>query len=120
MTTGPIVLAGGGHSHALLVRRWAMQPKLRPKRLITLVSRASTTIYSGMMPGVIAGLYSQEQSEIDIRQLCNKAKVSFIQAEITGLDLNRQQLTLLNRPAVRYGILSLNVGGITNLSLIHI
>ena len=114
MTTGPIVLAGGGHSHALLVRRWAMQPKLRPKRLITLVSRASTTIYSGMMPGVIAGLYSQEQSEIDIRQLCNKAKVSFIQAEITGLDLNRQQLTLLNRPAVRYGILSLNVGGITN------
>ncbi len=113
MTTGPIVLAGGGHSHALLLRRWAMQPELRPRRLISLVSRASTTIYSGMMPGVIAGLYSREQSEIDIRQLCNKAKVSFIQAEITGLDLNRRQLTLLNRPAIRYGILSLNVGGIT-------
>ena len=114
MNTGPIVLAGGGHSHALLLRRWAMQPKLRPKRLITLVSRASTTFYSGMMPGVIAGLYSQDQSEIDIRQLCNEAKVSFIKAEITGIDLNRQQLSLLRRPAIRYGILSLNVGGITN------
>ncbi len=52
-----LVLAGGGHSHALLLRRWAMHPHKRPPGLITLVSRSSTALYSGMVPGLIAGLY---------------------------------------------------------------
>ena len=53
-----LVLAGGGHSHALLLRRWAMRPEKRPDGLIILVSQSSTTLYSGMIPGLIAGRYS--------------------------------------------------------------
>ena len=40
-----LVLAGGGHSHALLLRMWAMDPKRRPAHtLISLVSRHSTAL----------------------------------------------------------------------------
>ena len=54
MTTGETALAGGGHSHALLLKRWAMRPERRPKKSITLVNRCSTALYSGMVPGLIA------------------------------------------------------------------
>lgn len=30
VTTKQLVLAGGGHSHALVLRLWAMHPKRRP------------------------------------------------------------------------------------------
>ena len=35
---GPLLLAGGGHSHALLLKRWAMQPQLRPDRMVVLIN----------------------------------------------------------------------------------
>ena len=87
-----LVLAGGGHSHALLLRRWAMHPRQRPKGLITLVNRSSTTLYSGMVPGLIAGLYKRDQVAIDLRRLATEAGVAFDEAEIKGLDVNCQDL----------------------------
>ena len=59
---GVLLLAGGGHSHALLLKRWAMRPERRPQQSITLVSRSSTGLYSGMLPGLIAGLYQRANS----------------------------------------------------------
>ena len=70
-----LLLAGGGHSHALLLKRWAMQPQRRPPQNITLVNRCSTTLYSGMVPGLIAGMYQRDELAIDLRQLCDRAGV---------------------------------------------
>ena len=83
---GVLVLAGGGHSHALLLRRWAMQPNRRPQHSIVLVNRTSTALYSGMVPGLIAGIYKRNELAIDLRQLCERAGVAFIEAEITGVN----------------------------------
>ena len=47
MTTGgTLLLAGGGHSHSLLLKRWAMRPEQRPQQSITLINRRSTALYS--------------------------------------------------------------------------
>lgn len=82
-----LLLAGGGHTHALLLRRWLMRPALRPPATaVVLVSRHGQAVYSGMVPGVVAGLYRPEQAVIDLRQLCRRAGVRFVQAEIVGLD----------------------------------
>jgi len=109
-----LVLAGGGHSHALLLRRWLMRPWLRPvDTAVFLVSRCSTALYSGMVPGLVAGLYSREQASIDLRQLCRRAGVAFIQAEITGLDPAAGALHLQQRPPLRFDRLSLDVGAVT-------
>ena len=86
-SAGPLLLAGGGHSHALLLKRWAMQPRLRPDRLIVLINRCSTALYSGMVPGLIAGVYQRDELAIDLRQLCDRAGVAFMAAEIQGLSL---------------------------------
>jgi selenide,water dikinase len=61
--SGPLLLAGGGHSHALLLKRWAMTPQLRPKRGVVLVNRHPTALYSGMVPGLIAGIYRRGRAE---------------------------------------------------------
>ena len=108
-----VVLAGGGHSHALVLRRWAMQPSKRPSVLITLVSRTSTALYSGMVPGLIAGIYQRDQVEVDLRDLAEQAGVALVVAEIRGLDLQNQELHLDQRPALPYERLSLNLGAVT-------
>ncbi|NOL48003.1 bifunctional selenide/ water dikinase / oxidoreductase fusion protein [Synechococcus sp. MIT S9220] len=108
-----LVLAGGGHSHALVLRSWAMQPSKRPSELITLVSRTSTALYSGMVPGLIAGIYQRDQVAIDLRDLANQAGVALVVAEITGLELQDHQLQLDQRPALPFEHLSLNLGAET-------
>ena len=91
MTTGgTLLLAGGGHSHSLLLKRWAMRPERRPQQSITLINRSSTALYSGMVPGLIAGIYQQDELAIDLRQLCDRAGVAFVEAEITGLNPERK------------------------------
>ena len=112
-TAGALVLAGGGHSHALLLKRWAMQPHRRPDRRIVLVNRHGSALYSGMVPALIAGIERSEAVEIDLRQLCDRAGVAFLQAEITGVEVQLQKLHLHNRPPLTYGLLSLNVGAIS-------
>ncbi|EDY38674.1 selenide,water dikinase [Cyanobium sp. PCC 7001] len=111
---GHLVLAGGGHTHALLLNRWAMGRGRRPRPgEVSLVSRHSTALYSGMVPGLVAGLYAHHEAAIDLRQLCRRAGVAFIQAEIVGLDPGEQSLLLEGRPALRWDWLSLDVGSVT-------
>uniref|UniRef100_UPI0035197BE7 hypothetical protein n=1 Tax=Nioella sp. TaxID=1912091 RepID=UPI0035197BE7 len=50
-----IVLVGGGHTHALVLRMWAMAPL--PGVRLTLVNPGPTAPYSGMLPGHVAGHY---------------------------------------------------------------
>ena len=109
-----LVLAGGGHTHALLLRRWLMRPRLRPAHtLVTLVSRSSTAFYSGTLPALVAGLIAAEDSAIDLRRLCALAGVTFLRAEIVGLDPVARELRLEGRPPLRFDRLSLDVGAVT-------
>jgi len=110
-----IVLVGGGHSHALLLRHWAMQPV--PGVRLTLVSRDVLTPYSGMLPGFVAGHYSFNDIHIDLLRLCAWAGVRFIAAEMTGIDLTAQTVQLAGRPAVSYDVLSLDTGSTPSLDI---
>ena len=109
-----LLLAGGGHGHALLLKRWAMRPMDRPRAAIALVSRQGATLYSGMVPGLVGGVYARPDCLIDLRDLCRRAGVCFIQAEIHGIDLQRRLLRLQGRPPLAWDSLSLNVGAVSN------
>ncbi|MBD2548697.1 selenide, water dikinase SelD [Microcystis elabens FACHB-917] len=118
MTAAPerhlLVLAGGGHSHVLVLRRWLMRPRTRPPHTrLTLVSRHGTALYSGLLPAVVAGLEPPEAAAIDLRRLCTLAGVVFVQAEITGLDPLARELRLAGRPPLRFDRLSLDLGAVT-------
>ena len=108
-----LVLAGGGHTHALMLRKWAINQKLKPNGLIILVSKHSRTLYSGMLPGLISGIYDSEDLEIDLQRLCSKCNISFIRAEIVGLEIEEKKLILANRAPLSFTHLSLNIGAIS-------
>ncbi len=103
-----LVLVGGGHTHALALRMLAMKPIAGLR--ITLVSPASHTPYSGMLPGLVAGHYCFEQTHIDLARLCQWAGVRFLTAEVTALDPIKQQLSLAGRPPIDYDLVSIDIG----------
>lgn len=113
MSNQQIILAGGGHSHALVLRKWAMNTRLRPEGTITLIDRNSITLYSGMLPGLIAGHYKKNDLSIDLRAWSARAGVAFIMAEIVGVDLRRNLILLDGRPPIYFSILSLDIGSET-------
>jgi selenide, water dikinase len=104
-----LLLAGGGHTHALVLLRWLMRGE-RPPGAITLVNRASTALYSGMLPGLVAGVYALEECSIDLRRLCSAVDVTLVIAEITGLELANRRLLLADRPPLIWDWLSLDLG----------
>ncbi len=111
-----IVLVGGGHAHALVIRMWAMNPL--PGARLTLISPQAWTPYSGMLPGLLAGHYRFEETHIDLGRLCAWAGVRFIQAEVTALDPARQTLSLSDgRPPIGYDALSLDIGSTPDTSI---
>ena len=103
-----LVLAGGGHSHVIFLRMLAMQPI--PGLKVTLISPETSTPYSGMLPGLIAGHYNRDEVYIDLVPLCQFAGADFIRGSVTGLDPVQQMLEISGRPPSRYDLLSIDVG----------
>lgn len=103
-----LVFVGGGHAHALALRMLAMDPIAGLR--ITLVSPASHTPYSGMLPGLVAGHYTFEETHIDLARLCQWAGVRFIASQVTALDPALKTLTLSGRPPIQYDVLSIDIG----------
>ena len=65
--TRDLVLIGGGHTHALVLRRWGMAPV--PGVRLTLIDPGPTAPYTGMLPGFVAGHYGRMDLEIDLVRL---------------------------------------------------
>lgn len=107
-----IILVGGGHAHALLIKKWGMKP-LPGVRLI-LISPQVQTPYSGMLPGLIAGHYSFNDIHIDLPKLCQWAGVRFIQDKVINIAQDLKTVELANRPALHYDLLSIDIGSTPN------
>ena len=99
---------GGGHAHALVLRKLAMA---RPAGVrVTLISSAAFTPYSGMLPGLLAGHYRFEETHIDLLRLCQWAGVRFLDDTVTGLDPQARRLSCARRGALGYELLSIDIG----------
>src|SRR5512145_2468754 len=90
-----LVLVGGGHAHIQVLKRWAMGPV--PGVRLTLVVDRPIAVYSGMVPGFVAGQYAREDLEIDVRPLALRAGARCIVAAATGLDAGARRLALEGR-----------------------
>ncbi|MGB3138984.1 MAG: selenide, water dikinase SelD [Nodosilinea sp.] len=106
--THDVVLVGGGHTHALVLRQWGMRP-LAGVRL-TLLTNLVDTPYSGMLPSYVAGRYSFDQAHIDLRPLTRFARCRLVVDRAVGLDLDRQRVLCANHPPMAYDVLSIDTG----------
>ena len=114
--TTDIVLIGGGHAHVHVLKTFAARPL--PGVRVTLVTRDLETPYSGMLPGVIAGIYTPDEAHIDLVRLTALTGTRLIHAEAIGLDRVEKRVLLAGRPAIDYDILSIDVGITPDLAAI--
>lgn len=103
-----VVLIGGGHSHAIALKQFGMNP-LSGVRL-TLITNVCATPYSGMLPGYVAGLYSFDDCHIDLRPLARFAGATLIVDRAIGLDLRHNRVICANHPAIAFDLLSIDIG----------
>ncbi|PQO23047.1 selenide, water dikinase SelD [Rhodobacteraceae bacterium WD3A24] len=106
--TRDVVLIGGGHAHALLLRRWGMNP-LAGARL-TLINPGPTAPYTGMLPGHIAGHYAREALDIDLVKLARHAGARLILGQAEGIDRAAGRVHVPGRAPVAYDFASLDIG----------
>jgi selenide,water dikinase len=109
-----IVLVGGGHAHVHVLKAFAMRPEAAVR--LTLIARDLETPYSGMLPGVVAGLYEREQAEIDLVRLASATGARLIHAEAVGIDREHKRVLLAGRAPIAYDILSIDVGIVPDLA----
>jgi pyridine nucleotide-disulfide oxidoreductase family protein len=107
--TKRIVLAGGGHAHLSVLEDWVNRPSDAQDRVLIMPTENSA--YSGMLPGWMAGIYSQPSVFIPVARLARRAGVRVIVASVVGLDADAKQLTLSSGETLEFDIASLATGG---------
>lgn len=113
-----LLLAGAGHAHTNLLRRLSTERLSTEQPTdtdITLITEQLHTIYSGMLPGWIAGHYHLNDISIDIEPLCRQAGVRLIQQTVNKVDADSQQLMTADDQLFDYDVLSLNTGADTDM-----
>lgn len=106
-----LVLLGAGHAHvhvvksyAQLTRHGAMPPQ------ITLVSPYPRQLYSGMLPGFIAGHYALAQCAIALEPLLSGTPIRLLLSSAVAVDAASSQITLDNGTVLGFDWLSVNTG----------
>jgi selenide,water dikinase len=103
-----IVLVGGGHAHALVLKAWGMRPL--PGVRLTVINPEPTAPYSGMLPGHVAGHYSRDALDIDLVRLARFAGARLVIGTASGIDPVARQVTVSDRAPIGYDLLSVDIG----------
>lgn len=103
-----LVLLGGGHAHVKVLDELARQRL--PGWEVHLVTPYRRQIYSGMLPGWIAGHYPIEACAIALDRLAAVAAIGFHETAALGLDLAQQAAHCADGSDVRFDVLSVDTG----------
>jgi len=103
-----VLLLGAGHAQLSVLA--ALARRRLPGAEVLLVSASERQIYSGMVPGLMAGRYSADDCAIAIEPLAAAAGVRFVRARAVALDAAAQAVTLAGGERIDYDVLALNTG----------
>ncbi len=114
--TQDLVLIGGGHTHALVLRKWGMNPL--PGVRLTVINPGPTAAYSGMLPGFVAGHYTRDELDIDLVKLCRFAGARLVLGAANHIDRDARTVLVSGQPAIPYDALSLDMGITSDMPLL--
>lgn len=106
--TRELVLVGGGHAHAIVLRRWGMSPL--PGARLTVINPGPTAPYTGMLPGFVAGHYHRDDIEIDLVRLARFAGARLVLGHADAIDRERHRINVAGRGEIAYDVASLDIG----------
>ena len=105
-----LLLLGGGHAHVHVLQALAQQALAGAE--VTLVTPYGRQMYSGMVPGLVAGHYKAEACAIALQPLAAAAHVRFVEGSAKSLDAGTRRVTLIDGQVLDYDVLSLDTGAV--------
>lgn len=109
-----LVLVGGGHAHALVLKRWGMRPV--PGVRLTLINPGPSAPYTGMLPGHIAGHYARDALEIDLVRLSRFAGARLVLGAVDLIDPVARRVSVPGRAPIGYDLMSVDIGITSNMA----
>ncbi len=106
--THQVVLVGGGHAHVHVLEGFADQPP--PDAHVTLVVDQPIAVYSGMVPGLVAGQYTAAELSIDVRPLAARVGAKVILAPAVRVDTANRRIDLDGADPVPYDLAAFDIG----------
>lgn len=106
--TKDLVLIGGGHAHALVLKKWGMMRL--PGARVTVINPGPTAPYSGMLPGFVAGHYARDELDIDLVKLARFAGARVVLGAAEHIDTAAKLVHVPGRPPIAYDVASVDVG----------
>lgn len=103
-----LILLGGGHAHVKVLADLAERPLAGWD--VHMVSPYRRQIYSGMLPGWVAGHYSIDACAIELDTLAARGAVAFHSTAGIALDLERNELLCADGRCMRFDMLSIDTG----------
>ena len=107
-----LVLLGAGHAHVHVLQALGKH-RLAGVR-ITVVTPSPRQLYSGMVPGFVAGYYALDECMIGLAGLLARCGADLVQSAAVGLDANARRITLANGVTLHFDWLSVNSGPVMN------
>ena len=103
-----LVLIGGGQAPTPVLR--ALSATSRRDVEIVLVTPSEQLLYSGMLPGWIAGHYTLPELTIDLKPLAQAAGAVLLPRRVVGLDLDRKAVLTDGGDTLEFDLLSIAPG----------
>jgi len=103
-----LLLVGGGHCHLEVLRRFGQSPL--PNVDLLLISAYPDHHYSGMVPGFLAGQYSQDSVRFLLEPLVSAMGGEFRQGRVAGLYPAAQEIALADGTRIHYDLASFGMG----------
>lgn len=105
-----VILLGGGHAHVHVLRALAQEPLAGAE--LMMVTPFARQLYSGMVPGLVAGHYTAEQCAIPLPPLASAARVRMVDGSAARLDAATRTLHLADGQVAPYDVLSIDTGSV--------
>jgi pyridine nucleotide-disulfide oxidoreductase family protein len=105
-----LVLLGGGHAQ-LAVLAWLLHSRRRMEAV--LIDPRRHALYSGMVPGVIAGDYAPEDVTLDLARIAEAAGVRFCEDAAARIDAASRRVLTTRGEVFDYDVLSVNLGSVS-------
>ncbi len=111
-----LLLLGGGHAHLHVLK--SLTERYLPEAEVTLISPHPEMVYSGMLPGWIAGHYRIEQCLVPLAPLAQRAEVNFVQKHVRRIDFATQTVICDDGLALPFDAVSVATGPVLDLAAI--
>lgn len=108
-----LILLGGGHAHVHVLKAFGAAPPDNTE--VTLVAPYHRQVYSGMLPGWIAGHYELEDCIIPLAPLAQQARATFEQTAATAIDFAANEVVCVNGKRLGFDVLSIDIGSVANV-----